>query len=63
MRIRVVGLAMASIDSLCAADIAGGAHATDVEAFAKRAWPFPTIATGSGPSGAARRRTPEDAFA
>jgi len=54
---------MASIDSLCAADIAGGAHATDLEAFAKRAWPFPTIATGSGPSGAARRRTPEDAFA
>ena len=63
MRIRVVGLAMASIDSLCAADFAGGAHATDVEAFAKHAWPFPTIATDFDASGAARRRPPEDAFA
>jgi hypothetical protein len=54
---------MASIDSLCAADIAGGAHATDVEAFAKHAWPFPMIASGFGASSAARRRTLEDAFA
>jgi hypothetical protein len=63
MRYRVVGLAMASIDSLCAADFAGGARAIDREAFAKHAWPFTMIPTDFGPSGAARRRTPEDVFA